>query len=402
MTVLVIALAGYQRTYVIATDDNSISVNTDKMHGGSTVGFWYRDDTGLPVLECHLDRSYTYPFCEIAIDVRQENEGIDLSAYDVVEIDIDYDGPSEARFRFYARNFNRAYSVESDPISNKFNRLDFVVSEGRSIGLEYFNVPTWWIEYYKLPLTETKVDITNVVDIELGLAADASAGLHRVTIESIVFKGHWIKIETAYQFVTILWLAIAFLYVTASLGLSRAKVKRARDKETQLENKISELKVKASTDALTGARNRSEALVKFSNYENIAKEGKMVAVALLDLDDFKQVNDQFGHEIGDQVLVRFVEMANAILPSNAQLFRWGGEEFLLIFTDIDRLECVQIIDNLNGELKSEKWGKSIQISLSAGLSILQNQSMRKAILEADKALYKAKNQGKDQTLMAVT
>ena len=74
----------------------------------------------------------------------EEGKGLDLSTYDSVTINMDYEGQDNPRFRFYIRNYDERYSVKGDAMSNKFNRLDFSLPDASLIDLDYFNVPFWW------------------------------------------------------------------------------------------------------------------------------------------------------------------------------------------------------------------------------------------------------------------
>lgn len=149
----------------------------------------------------------------------------------------------------------------------------------------------------------------------------------------------------------------------------------------------------------TGCRNRTEALDTFYDFERLAQQDKMIHVALFDLDHFKQINDQHGHEVGDKVLVQFVATTYETFGEQYLLYRWGGEEFLLVCLEQTALQCHESIDNLYIAMDTKAWPNGLTVTASTGVTQLkQNESIRSAIKRADKALYEAKNNGRNQVV----
>ena len=191
----------------------------------------------------------------------------------------------------------------------------------------------------------------------------------------------------------------AVYYVCCALHIARRNKACSAQKQRYLTQEIEELKVKASTDPLTGCRNRTEALDTFYDFERLAQQEKMIHVALFDLDHFKQINDQHGHEIGDKVLVQFVATTYETLGEQYLLYRWGGEEFLLVCLEQTTLQCHESIDNLYLEMDTKAWPNGLTVTASTGVTQLkQDESIRSAIKRADKALYQAKNNGRNQVV----
>lgn len=324
---------------------------------------------------------------------------MNLSTYDSVSINMEYEGQENPRFRFYIRNYDKGYSVKGDAMSNKFNRLDFSLPDASHIDLDYFNVPFWWIDHYKRPVSDSAVDITNAVSVELGLGASTLEGHHSIKISSIVFHGKIISKALLGELLVGLWVIYAVYYVCCALHIARRNKRRLAQQQRHLTQEIEELKVKATTDPLTGCRNRTEALDTFYDFEWLAQQGKMIHVALFDLDHFKQINDQHGHEVGDKVLIQFVTTANETLGEHYLLYRWGGEEFLLVCLEQTTLQCHESIDNLYLAMDTKVWPNALTVTASTGITQLkQNESIRSAIKRADKALYEAKNNGRNQVV----
>lgn len=386
------------KNYIITPDRYPTRVNTDRDHDGGTIGSLYKSKDKIE-LQCDFNRTYSSPFCEVEFVLSTEGKGLDLSTFDSVTINMEYEGQEDPRFRFYIRNHDENYSVQGDPISNKFNRLDFSFPDRKHIDLDYFNVPLWWIDYYNHPITNSGVDITNAVSVELGLGASTLDGHHTLTVESIVFHGKIMDKVMLWKILISLWVIYAISYVCGASYVARRARIFSVNQQRLLAQEIEELKIKATTDPLTGCRNRTEALDTFYDFERLAQQGKTIHIALFDLDHFKQVNDHYGHETGDQVLILFVSTVIDNLGEQYLLYRWGGEEFLLVCIEQTTLQCNETIAQLYSSMDETTWPKGLIITASVGFTQLtQNESIRSAIKRADKALYQAKDNGRNQVV----
>ncbi|MGE4383917.1 MAG: diguanylate cyclase [Arcobacter sp.] len=154
----------------------------------------------------------------------------------------------------------------------------------------------------------------------------------------------------------------------------------------------------ANTDALTGVYNRRYLYTFSEQYLKIVKrENKNLALLILDLDDFKKINDTFGHEIGDLVIKQLVEIAKNCIRENDLIVRFGGDEFIILLpnTQIEQAKTValKIIDKINEYNKD----KEFNFTISVGVSSYQkgDETIDNLISRADDALYQAKKLGKN-------
>lgn len=165
---------------------------------------------------------------------------------------------------------------------------------------------------------------------------------------------------------------------------------------TRLRHK--ELEVIASVDALTGAQNRRalEAELKIVA-SGFRRDGRAVSLVLIDLDHFKQVNDQFGHDAGDRVLQHFVELAQQSVRSTDRLFRFGGEEFVLLMPNTDALGIELSMSHLRAKLRDSLNVSDRNITVSMGGAVLHHGESPEAWLaRADASLYRAKHAGRNR------
>lgn len=161
--------------------------------------------------------------------------------------------------------------------------------------------------------------------------------------------------------------------------------------------KINELTLQAHTDALTKLFNRRHAEAFFASPEGM-DEKKRYCVAMLDIDDFKLVNDSYGHDCGDIVLQYLASFLKENLRESDRVFRWGGEEFMVILADVELTTAHAILNKLREKLAKEEilaMGHSLHITATVGLSMVADGAWAEAIRQSDNHMYKGKAQGKN-------
>ena len=154
----------------------------------------------------------------------------------------------------------------------------------------------------------------------------------------------------------------------------------------------------ATLDALTGAENRraleGELEIAIAGFR---RDARPVALALLDLDHFKQINDRFGHDVGDGVLRDFVRLVQGAVRRTDRLFRFGGEEFVLLMPATDELGLELAMSHLRKSLRESLAVRGEPVTVSIGGAILRHGETRDAWLgRADDALYRAKEAGRNR------
>jgi len=159
-----------------------------------------------------------------------------------------------------------------------------------------------------------------------------------------------------------------------------------------------ELEAIASVDALTGAHNRraleSELEIAVATFR---RDGRAIALVLIDLDHFKKINDQFGHDMGDRVLQQFVALAQQSVRSIDRLFRFGGEEFVLLMPNTDAVGIELSMSHLRSALREALRVRDCAITISIGGAVLRKGEAPEAWLgRADAALYRAKQAGRNR------
>ena len=152
----------------------------------------------------------------------------------------------------------------------------------------------------------------------------------------------------------------------------------------------------AERDSLTGALTRRAML---NSLKKALKGNKTSCIALLDVDNFKKINDRYGHIVGDEVLTTLTQIIKNRIRKSDKLCRYGGEEFLLYFSDSDEQSARRILEELNVTLSLQKhWAhtnEKFSVSFSSGLLNVSGETNLDTIIKAcDELLYKAKRSGR--------
>jgi diguanylate cyclase (GGDEF)-like protein len=159
----------------------------------------------------------------------------------------------------------------------------------------------------------------------------------------------------------------------------------------------------AELDELTGSLNRRSIMHSLDEEINRARHSNIpCAIALIDLDWFKRINDQFGHPVGDEALRAFAITVFANIRSIDKFGRYGGEEFLLILPETSDSAALRIVDRLRKIVASLDWtaiSQNMAVTMSAGLATLRPDDTADSILaRADRLLYQAKDLGRNQVV----
>ena len=198
------------------------------------------------------------------------------------------------------------------------------------------------------------------------------------------------------------WIDLSVVPVTGSDGLAEHWVSVGRDvsERKQAEQEITRL---AMEDYLTGLPNRRAAEARLQLEWNRARRMRSpFALALLDIDHFKRVNDQFGHEVGDRTLRHVAQVVNTTLRGGDWVARWGGEEFLICFHGLDASGALAAGERMRKHVKASApaGGTEPAVTVSLGISVYRPalESPAKMLAEADGLLYEAKQAGRDRVL----
>jgi diguanylate cyclase (GGDEF)-like protein len=178
------------------------------------------------------------------------------------------------------------------------------------------------------------------------------------------------------------------------------EVAKANSIITQLSTQIKDLEEKSNIDPLTKIYNRGALNTYLTEMCENANDKFETHLLAIDIDDFKSINDKFGHIAGDKILIYIARILKKTLRDGDKVFRFGGEEFIVILNRLSEKQCKTIANRLIKLISDNKLiykGNNIGVTVSVGgTSLKVGDTPDSFINRADKALYKSKNSGKNK------
>ena len=165
-------------------------------------------------------------------------------------------------------------------------------------------------------------------------------------------------------------------------------------------NRMDEYKNQANTDSLTGLNNRRYAEEFIAKISSGTVDDNW-CVAMLDVDNFKQINDTMGHPIGDEVLRKLSETLRTHLRKTDVIFRWGGEEFLIFLSDVELEVAAKILDKVRNHMEEtaiKLGGNDVGFTVTVGVAKVDVKDVQKSIGLCDERMYFGKQTGKNKVV----
>ncbi len=163
---------------------------------------------------------------------------------------------------------------------------------------------------------------------------------------------------------------------------------------------LHELQHLAITDSLTGVFNRNQLNhVLSQEIKRSARYGNPFGLLVIDIDHFKQVNDTYGHHVGDEVLKKTAQILSNFSRENDTLIRWGGEEFIIIALHVNEESLTAFCEKLRKKIEESDYDKVGKVTVSIGATLFKKDDSQDSLISrADSALYAAKEKGRNITV----
>ena len=193
-------------------------------------------------------------------------------------------------------------------------------------------------------------------------------------------------IEFSSSFIFLLYI-IGILFVMKMLS-------KVVDDEIEKSTKLDEI---ASKDYMTNAYNRR----KIDQIPGKSKLEIDTSVLMVDFDHFKSINDTFGHDIGDKILIESIDLIKRLIRSNDTIIRWGGEEFVILLSNCNIEEAYTVGEKIRGKIAVHNYNVKHDISMTVSIgvaSLTKDENIYETINRADQAMYVAKDKGRNRVV----
>lgn len=351
-------------------------------------------------LKCKIKYASEYPFCGMVMKFVDRNKlasasGVfnyaylkhqDLNAFQWLEVRYRYLGENSS-LTLFSRSASELPQTFEHYLETQYSHVSFGSRTHLAvITLADMYVADWWLAKSQLPQEQKRLDLSHVFEIGIGLPVSPIAGEHEITVESIRALKPLISRWALY---IILSISICVLLIASLVMLFMRRSHKVIEENH-------ELKVLAHYDVLTECLNRRGLEQAIELLFVTRQYGTYLFV--IDIDHFKQVNDTYGHDVGDRVL-REVSMSLQSVLRDGDIFgRWGGEEFLLISSlSADYLpSLIQRMLSAISAISIPQSSHAFRITASIGVTEITNvDNFESAFSRADKAMYSVKSSGRN-------
>jgi len=362
---------------------------------------------------CQYAASVQYQPCGLTLSLTgaDATRGLDLRRYDSLELELAYRGSAPV-VRVAIRNFDPRFSRPEDGNSARIHTINLRtrdIEQPVRLDLAELTVPEWWASQFNLPREYNRPRLDNATALTVDLPTGLAGQPQDLQLRRLVLRGEWVRRETAYLAVLCAWLLGASIAAGRRIwALSRRDQRQQREidaltaRTRQLRTDQERLRRLATIDELTGVLNRRGLESALEDFE-AQPEG--VALVLLDLDHFKQINDRWGHPVGDDVLRRVAAIVAANLRASDVIGRWGGEEFVVACQGRHIDDAARLAEKLRLSIEQGSVDAKGRFSITASFGVAlapPGASTHRAFKRADAALYRAKSAGRNRVELNMT
>lgn len=306
--------------------------------------------------------------------------------------------PSAGRFLFVDRMGRALLDSDTESIASKVVPESIIrqmtsatgtvydAEEGRYYYYYSFSNPDWFVV---LAVNSTDIHAFTLFDIKIILVAFISC----VSIYLML----WFFMN---QSIKTMIIDIVSMMRFGRLGKDADADKQIINELFENKNEMQKVRNVSLTDGLTNLLNRR----CFDNdLHYLIDSGSSYVIGIIDIDNFKAINDEFGHLIGDTVLKIISQIGLSVLDEHAKIYRYGGEEIAFIYFSENQVRAIEIMEKWRRLVESKKWREeSLTVTFSGGLCPGHHEDYQGIISKADKLLYKAKSSGKNKIVIATS
>ena len=381
-----------------------ILMQNDVANGGNSQGQFVQHDEVLS-FSCNTRRSNTFPFCSVVIPVSpRAHEELNLSRYHSVKIKLSYSEVSDLKDSVLVYLLNAEHDATSATTILRAN-LQSIIPVNQpaylySLPISNFYVPSWW-SFLHSQISDHSARFNNVTNIQVATGDSHSIKNTTITIHSIEFIGKWVTLLEVQSLLVTAWVLAVTVDVLSRLMALKRSVQASQSRASLLDMSLTranrerdEYRKLASLDKLTGLHNRQG--IQECYFQKLSEDTSLFMI-ILDVDNFKHINDTYGHNEGDTVLINLATTLSSHLREDTAVGRWGGEEFVVIFRAKSQAIATRIAERIRKNVSDSQLSLYLQVTCSVGVTnVDKSTTLLDNLDRADRALYQSKQGGKNR------
>ncbi|WHH57148.1 GGDEF domain-containing protein [Petroclostridium sp. X23] len=267
-------------------------------------------------------------------------------------------------------------------------------------GYEFIVFLLFLMVFYQYETPNFLIQAFGVMVILLGVFMVPNRWIYMIIVSLFISAGFFLFSLFHLKYIKISELSAAIVYTLIVIALSSISAFRTNYLKRVQYISSQELKRMVMIDPLTGIYNRfkfNEELDKWINYTK--RYNSNLSLIIFDLDDFKRINDSYGHLIGDQVILDIVKLVQHTIRETDIFARWGGEEFVILLPNTHKLDAANLSERIRLAVESHLFDSVGKVTCSFGAATFSFEEDAQSLLHrADSLLYKAKKQGKNTVM----
>mgnify|MGYP003657201829 CR=1 FL=1 len=376
----------------------------DAQDGGATNAQWLDENTFQ--FSCINNGAATnLPYCGISVKIKPPSSQSDFTGFDHIQLSLNYQGANE-RLRIKMHSYL--------PPTIASSRREVLKGLDVSFAVQDVNQPIVlnnqiWHQGDEGSFGTKGENLE--MDIVLDLVPPFAVGEHILQLQQIVLDGPWISASKWYLAVALCWLLSNLLFFVAFLRKQEKRIRndsnrlsRLTNYSTNLQQESQHYKLLSSHDPLTNTLNRNGFAEEVMQLFPQGRLKLNTSLIVIDLDNFKAINDKYGHDTGDIVLRESAANMVKNIRVGDRLVRWGGEEFILFCVDTSAQQAQLIAEKIRTSIEKMSINyqqHSIAVTVSLGVGVSSHlEEFDQLFQRTDKALYQAKNMGRNCVVFA--
>lgn len=348
-----------------------------------------------------IDKSPVVTIAKLLHDDKGERYGVfamDLNLINMSYVLRQLESPSEGHFSIVDRQGRAILDADSDAIGTPTVPQAAIERMTNGLGSFHDNVTSKRYYYYSFSNPDWFVVFT---------VKDKVIDEHTFYYVWVI----WVAFAFCLTIYSLLWVFMRhsiksmIVDIVSMMRFGRLELKNDVDKQILNEINESSQQIKSAksaslTDGLTGLLNRRS----FDNDINYLLTRKApFSLGIIDIDNFKKINDGYGHLVGDTVLKVIADMGMGLLDDYAKLYRYGGEEIAFIYFSDNQVKAMEIMECWRKQVESKTWREQgLSVTFSGGVCPWRGEGYEALIEKADRLLYKAKSSGKNKVVIATS